>query len=75
MTAEVIEKALVGCLADGVTGNLPELKTDFRRLEVRYKCEAGNKQYLCKGIMPSPTGSCSYYASGTCHNHKDLLDG
>jgi hypothetical protein len=35
-----------------------EIKKDYRKLEARYKCTAGEQSYLCSEYKPSHVGNC-----------------
>ena len=70
MTAKQLEQELEVILASSGAEVLPEFKTDFRRLTVRYLCKADGNETLCKRYAASPAGCCTYRMIERCMNNE-----
>jgi len=77
LSKQEAEERLLLALSNGAgnsspTPDLPAmLLVDYRKLEARYVCTAGDKDFICS--LPGAGSNCAFRdETGTCHNTERL---
>lgn len=64
-----VEESLREMLNEGEgEGRLPELRTDFRKLQAKFICFANGNEVICSRFKPNGGGTCTFknYMDSTC---------
>jgi hypothetical protein len=74
MTVDDMVSKIESCLLESGSVKLPEMRSDFRKMQVIFLCTANGNKSLCKAYLPSPTGGCAFHCDGTCVRDGVLPD-
>jgi len=66
MSESLTEKRLkeIFNVEDKPFGFIPEMYSDFRKMEVRYLCTAGERESICVRFKVGSIGICTFKATG-----------